>query len=343
MSSIIDIAEFLERMPRTVLVDVRSPSEYQNGHIPGAYNIPLFDDEERKIIGTIYHQKGSEKAALKGLEIAGPKMTAYVQQLKEIAGSKKILVYCWRGGKRSEAMTFVFHIAGYHVFRLKQGYKVYRRHIHQAFEKKRKLIVIGGMTGSGKTKILHYLRKKSLQVIDLEGLANHKGSSFGAIDENEQPTTEQFENKLYSQWMQLDPGKPVFLEDESMDIGKVKIPYPLFRQMRNAPVVKLHIDIEERAVSLAKDYSGNDHLLKEAFERIAKRLGGQNHKAALQALEEKKYEEAARIALRYYDKTYAYGISKRNPETIFALTPSSNSVEQRADEIIHFVRKNITQ
>ena len=181
------------------ILDVRSPDEYNRGHIPGALSLPLFNNEERSAVGTLYLQKGSKEAMLKGLELVGPKMKEFVSQASGLTPEGELALYCWRGGMRSNSMAWLFNTSGIKSHTLEGGYKSWRRHIHDFFgQPVAKLVVIGGMTGTGKTEILEEIERKGGQVVHLERLARHKGSVFGHLGMPAQPSTEQFENELYS-------------------------------------------------------------------------------------------------------------------------------------------------
>ena len=205
----LDIKDFLNKNREITVVDVRSPIEYNQGHIPGSINLPLFSDEERKQVGTVYKKSGFNSSLLLGLKITGPKLDSFVKKAKEIALNKELLIHCWRGGKRSESMAWLFDLSGIKTSVLIDGYKAYRTYLRKEFEKPANIIVLGGMTGSGKTDILIEIIKQKHQVLNLEGLANHKGSAFGSIGQEDQPTTEQFENNIYEQWLDLDFSKPM--------------------------------------------------------------------------------------------------------------------------------------
>ncbi|HHB79087.1 MAG TPA: tRNA 2-selenouridine(34) synthase MnmH [Saprospiraceae bacterium] len=311
-------ADMLAQKSQLPLLDVRTPAEYERGHIPGAINFPLFSNEERVIIGTLYKKKGKNLAVEKGLELVGPKLAQFVKSAKKLAVNQEIMLHCWRGGMRSGSMAWLFETAGLRPKVLQGGYKAYRQLVHRDFsERKLPLKVLSGATGSGKTIILHEMAKQGHQVIDLEKLANHKGSSFGAIGEDPQPVTEHFENLLHQRILELDPSRPVWIENESRGIGSVYIPQGFWEQMQTAPLINISIPQKNRLDILTQIYTGEDPaLLQAAFERIKKKLGGQNLKKALQALQEGDYHTAAEIALYYYDKAYAYGLEKNKSRSI---------------------------
>ncbi|HOP03271.1 MAG TPA: tRNA 2-selenouridine(34) synthase MnmH [Tenuifilaceae bacterium] len=315
----ISIDKFLEFRSSIPVVDVRSPGEYHRGHIPGAVNIPLFNDDERAEVGTIYKQKGRLSAIHRGLDIIGPQMSEKVRLAHEVACNNKLMVYCWRGGMRSSSMSWLFNQVGIETRVLVGGYKSFRRTAQKQFELPFKIIVLGGMTGSGKTAILNELVSMDEQVIDLEGLAHHKGSAFGGIGQQKQPTTEHFENKLFDELFKIDTNQWLWLEDESHSIGSVFIPLPLFQQMRQAKTIAIERPFSVRVDRLVEEYAYfPPNELSQAVSRITKRLGGDNAKVSLESIERGDYRKAIEICLKYYDKTYQYGLDKRDvkPTTI---------------------------
>ena len=305
-------AEFLQRARSVPVIDVRAPKEFRQGHIPGAISMPLFDDDERAIVGITYTRMGREEAVLKGLEIIGPRLPEIAGQGREYAKDGELLVHCWRGGMRSEAMAWLLQLSGIKTSVLAGGYRAYRHYIRESLSLGSPVIVLGGMTGSGKTELLQHLSTLGEQVLDLEALANHKGSAFGSMGQPDQPTTEQFENDLAFQWLALDPKKPVWIEDESRNIGKVIIPEPLFNKMIGAPVVFIEVPFELRVKRLSEEYGSFETSdLAELIRKISRRMGGDKANEAIQALERGNIGEAVSIVLHYYDKSYQYGLSKR--------------------------------
>ncbi|MBK9336976.1 MAG: tRNA 2-selenouridine(34) synthase MnmH [Lewinellaceae bacterium] len=303
-------SDFLHACASCVLLDVRSPGEYTQGHIPGAINFPLFSDEERAQVGTAYKQQSKEAAMLLGLRIVGPKMETFVREAQQLAPERRLAVHCWRGGQRSQSMAWLFRQAGFEVVTLDGGYKQYRRYVLTGFENTTvSMIVIGGKTGTGKTKILHALRDQGEQILDLEAIAHHKGSAFGSIGEQPQPTVEQFENNLFDAITHLDTARHVWVENESRSIGRVYIPEVFWKRLRSMPLFNITVPQASRIQNLVADYVGfSAEELEAAFLRIEKKLGGQHLKTALDALCRNDYAAAAEIALNYYDKTYRYGL-----------------------------------
>lgn len=334
MPRILSIEELLPLTDTIPLVDVRSPGEYELAHIPGAFNIPIFDNDERREVGIKYKIGGKENAVLLGLDFVGPKMSDFVRQAKKIARNKKLLVHCWRGGMRSASMAWLFETAGLEVFVLKGGYKAYRRFIREQFSRPVKMVVLGGYTGSGKTDILQHLQKQGEQFLDIEGIANHRGSAFGPLGQEPQPSNEQFENNLADAWRKFDFTKTIWVEDESRQLGKCGIPDPLFQQLRSAPLIKVNISKEQRISRLVKEYGSFDaDKLKSRVERIKKRLGGKATNDAIEALECGKLETVADITLTYYDKAYDFGASQRDPESVFTLSLEEDSPMENAEII----------
>ena len=351
------IEEFLRESKNGLLLDVRSPAEYRHAHLPGAISLPLFTDEERKVVGTTYKQVSRQAAIKIGLDYFGPKMREMVEQVESLAGSQQsavsskeipagdcrlptansLFIYCWRGGMRSGAVSWLLNLYGFNVTVLVGGYKAYRNHVLKSFEQPYAFKILGGYTGSGKTEVLQQLKQSGEKIICLEGLASHKGSAFGSINMPPQPSQEMFENLLsreleavsYRQEEKnLEPRTSnlehsttnhqpqttnyIWLEDESQRIGTVNLPNAFWQAMRNSPLYFLEIPFEERLKHITEEYSQCDReKLADAIDRIKKRLGGLETKNALQFLEEGNYLECFRILLQYYDKQYLKGLHNR--------------------------------
>ena len=316
----ISIEDFLELAKTNVVLDVRSPSEYAHAHIPNAQSLPLFSDEERKVVGTAYKQLSRENAIKFGLDYFGPNMRKMVEKVESLSKvsesephtSKKILIHCWRGGMRSGAVSWLLDLYGFQVFTLEGGYKVYRNWILQQFEKPYNFKIIGGFTGSGKTPLLFGLQKNNQAIIDLEGLANHKGSALGGIGQEAQPSQEMFENLLGMELSKYVVQTQIFLEDESQRIGNMQIPMAMWHNMRKSLVYFINIPFEERLDYLTKEYGKQAKSeLVTAIMRIQKRLGGLETKNAINYLLENNFKESFRILLKYYDKWYEKGLYNR--------------------------------
>jgi len=339
MENRLSAPDFLAERAHRIVFDVRSPGEFAQGHIPGALSFPLFSDEERAKVGTLYKQQGKEAALELGLKIVGPKMADFVKKARLLAPERRLAVHCWRGGQRSQSMAWLFRQAGFDVVTLEDGYKNYRRHIFDVFEKLNPAIrIVGGKTGTGKTKILRALRDLGEQIIDLEKLAHHKGSAFGFIGETSQPTVEQFENDLFEEIARLDPSRHVWIENESHSIGRVYIPEGFWRKMKAAPLFNIEIPDEARIQNLLTDYVSTDKtILETAFLKISKKLGGLQLKNALEALERDDFTTAAQIALRYYDKTYQHCLDNNRAPDIRHLKFEHGD----AEKIACFLKANV--
>ena len=377
----ITIEEFLLLAKTNPVLDVRSPGEFTHAHIPNAYKLPLFNDEERAKVGTVYKQQSREEAIKIGLDFFGPNMREMVEKVegivsgygesvsslrlrvtgldnpkKSISTIKKskdfvkdvqvfnpqpatfnpqpvtsqpptILVHCWRGGMRSAAVAWLLDLYGFKVYTLIGGYKAYRNWVLEQFVKEYNFRIIGGYTGSGKTLLLHAMAKENNSIVDLEGLANHKGSALGALGNPPQPTQEMFENLLTEKLSTINhqPSTTIYLEDESQRIGNLQIPIQLWYCMRKAPVYFVDIPFEERLNYLTDEYGIHPkEKLVNAIMRIQKRLGGLETKNAINFLLENNFKESFRILLHYYDKWYTKGLYNReNAESLIKNIPAT--------------------
>lgn len=338
----IGIDAFIEIRNECLVLDVRSPGEYLHAHIPNAYSLPLFTDQERKVVGTAYKQESKEKAIKIGLDYFGPKMRAMVEEVEDLvkSGNKKILVHCWRGGMRSGGVAWLLDLYGFEVYQLTGGYKAYRNWVLGQFEKTYHIKVLSGNTGSGKTPLLHELEKSGMQMIDLEVLAHHKGSALGGINQPPQPSQELFENLIADKLSVKKVEESILLEDESQRIGNVNIPNALWQKMKISELIYLQIPFEERLKYLVEEY-GKLPLeeIKSAILRIQKRLGGLETKNAILHLEEGNLSACFGILLRYYDKWYEKGLSSKEKGEIIKIEGESVDKEINAKKIIERIWK----
>ncbi len=325
----ITIDDFLQMPSNYVLLDVRSPSEFAHAHISGAISFPLFSDEERKVVGTAYKQHSREKAVKIGLTYFGPKMANMVEEVEAIIATlnaaetskkniepinpkvQKIVVHCWRGGMRSAAIAWLLDLYGFNIYTIIGGYKTYRNWVLAQFEKQYNFKVIGGYTGSGKTELLTALQQAGEAIIDLEGLAHHKGSAFGSLGEPDQPSQEMFENMIAAA-LQTNRNASIWLEDESQRIGHVNMPASLYRSKQLAPIYFIDIPFDERLQYIISGYGKFEKdKLVAAIMRIKKRLGGLETKTAINFLIEDDIKNCFAVLLRYYDKCYLKGLHQR--------------------------------
>ncbi|MEO0758235.1 MAG: tRNA 2-selenouridine(34) synthase MnmH [Cyanobacteria bacterium J06648_16] len=333
----IAVTQFLSG-PGPVL-DVRSPGEYADGHIPGAVSFPLFSNDERAEVGTCYKQQGRDAAVELGLELVGPKMVEFVRQAKVLTGpNKQVRVHCWRGGMRSGSMAWLLQTAGLLVTTLPGGYKAFRRWVRETLAEPRPIIVLGGMTGTAKTDILHALAAQGETVLDLEGLANHRGSSYGALLLPSQPRTEHFENLIATQWAQFPTDRPVWIEAESRQVGTCRIPDELMNQMEAAPTLEVTRPVDERCDLLVEIYGEADtESLVEATERVRRRLGGERTQTAIEHIRRGNLRAAVEILLLYYDKAYRYDLERRQ-KTIPQVNITGLTPDRAAQALLEKVR-----
>ena len=316
----IDIDTFLEKAERNLVIDVRSPREYNHAHLPGAISMPLFDDDERAVVGTIYKQESREKAIKKGLDFFGPKMKWMIEQVEKMLGEKSIvdpsehtvLVYCWRGGMRSGGVAWLLSLYGFKIFTLSGGYKSFRNWVLASFTNDFNINLLSGNTGTGKTEILQRLKQQNANVIDLEAIANHKGSAFGHIGMGNQPSQEMFENILAENLRRIPENEVIWMEDESRRIGHVNLPLTLWGKMLKSKVVFIDASFDYRLNKIVEEYGNLDITqLLNAISRIQKRLGGLAAKNASTLLLEGNIKESFAILLAYYDKYYQKNLELR--------------------------------
>lgn len=311
-----------------VILDVRSPAEYRQGHIPGAVNVPLFSDDDRARVGKTYKEKGSRAAVKEGLRLAGPRLTTLVETVENLLGSyevsRRLWVYCWRGGMRSASVAWLLQQAGFRPSTIKGGYKAFRRWVLATFEQSFPLALLGGFTGAGKTRLLRNMESKGFPVVDLEALACHQGSAFGHLGQSPQPTQQQFENTLAlhlrrAATLAAQTGSPVWMEDESRFIGSLYLPPSLWQRMQQAPLYILPDEKERRLDNLIRDYGAfSPAELAAAILKLRKRLGPDKTAAVLAELGRGNLRNVAALLLDYYDKAYDYCIAQRQgPSPVF--------------------------
>jgi tRNA 2-selenouridine synthase len=337
MSHLINANTLLQLNSTKCIFDVRSPSEYRKGHVPSAKSLPLLNDDERKIVGTLYKKKGPQAAFLKGLEIVTPKMQDLVERVWSTAEDEhqEFVVYCARGGKRSESVQWILQQSGLKcIFRLSGGYQQFRHSVLDVVARKYPTIVLSGLTGVGKTKILRTLHQNGQPCIDLEEIARHRGSAFGGFPNLEQPSQQQFENELALTLLQHRDDKDVlFIEDESKSIGRCYFP-PLFyaKNIKEAPLIHLTCSTEQRISNLLIEYGGLETKdLLYSLQRIEKRLGTEKMKRISNYICHGELRIAIQEMLEYYDRQYIYNQNKR--QILFEMNITDMSIEDVAKDI----------
>ncbi|MFN2257934.1 MAG: tRNA 2-selenouridine(34) synthase MnmH [Desulfuromonadaceae bacterium] len=303
----------------SIFIDVRAPSEFAQATIPGAYNIPILTEEQRIEVGTIHQQQGAARARMRGMEIISPCLPGVINQIRELHQQHKrpIIVFCWRGGLRSTAMTSFLHLCGLPVFQLRGGHKAFRHHVLEYFAHARwaRMLVLRGLTGVGKTRILEQLKREGWPVLNLEALANHRGSAFGAIGCAQQPSQKQFEALLWNELRHTDAQDFILTEGESRHIGRVMLPKRLHASMQEETTLWLETDMVNRIRVIAEDYDV-ENLPAQAFTHavnaLVPRLGHARVDQLHQLLELRDWDTLIeKLMLQYYDPLYAH----TKPET----------------------------
>jgi tRNA 2-selenouridine synthase len=313
------------------IIDVRSAGESLAGTIPGAINVPLFDDDERSVVGTIYRHGGHKQAVAKGFDYVDKKLTELLHAFQPFQ-SKTITVFCARGGMRSLSVVNLLVQSGYEAFQLEGGYKKYRQNILDSLQDfQPKLIVIHGLTGTGKTRILQKLEPS----IDLEDLAGHRSSLFGGLDR--QPSNQRTFDSRLAQVIDFLEEEPYFIEGESRKIGRVFMPKPLAMAMQGAILVNVHCSLDTRIRRIIEDYPVTNEEMRNQIETILKsfkqKMGESQVEKMCQYLRDGNLHELVRILLvDYYDKRYSKSMSNYRYE----LELSSENIDEAAAELSAF-------
>ncbi|GEK91812.1 tRNA 2-selenouridine(34) synthase MnmH [Alkalibacterium kapii] len=314
------------------LVDVRSPKEFEEATIPGAINIPLFSTEERALVGTIYNEEGQDAAKELGLDIFSKKLPEFIKAFKELG--TPVTVFCWRGGMRSKTAATVNNLMNVPVSRLKGGIRNYRNWTKEQINSLPypPLYVLNGHTGNGKTHILHQLKAEDYPVIDLEGMADHRGSIFGGI--GRKPNNQRMFNLLLGEALLKYQDAPyILIEGESARIGKVTIPNRFYQHKEASPQLFVHLPIDERVKNILSDYSPSDHHdeVVEAFHRIKRRIHTPVAHEIEEALKNKDYHTVIKnLLIYYYDPRYDHS-SNCDEELVTSI--ESQSVEDAIEKV----------
>jgi tRNA 2-selenouridine synthase len=292
------------------IVDVRTPLEFAEDHLPGAFNVPIMTNEERVEIGTIHKLIGPQQARVRGLELTCGRFAAMVGEVVGHAGGRPVLVYCWRGGLRSKSMAILLEMTGYPVFQLDGGYKAFRGQVIDCFDRFAPpvpLIVLHGMTGTGKTTFINGLDRQKWTTIDLEGLACHRGSAFGSVGLEQTLSQKRFETLLWDAFRRAPANRPLVLEGESPRIGAIALPGRLYEVMTAGTKVWCSASLETRVSRLAEEYAREEYreAMAEALLRIKKKLGGQRYAELSGMLAAWDVQGLGRGLIEfYYDKLY---------------------------------------
>ena len=328
------------------IIDVRSPSEFEIDHIVGAINCPILYDDERQKVGTIYKQISSFKAKIIGSSLSAKNIASHIEkEFLEKKGSWKPLIYCWRGGQRSKAFSIVLSEVGWRTYQLSGGYKEYRNDIIKYLDNtgmKLKIILVSGKTGSAKTRILQSIKDQGGQILDLEGLARHKGSLLGSIPNLKQPSQKLFESLLFYEINKLNLKKNIFIEAESSKVGNVHIPKSIWSNMILSKRIEVVADVNTRAKFLIDDYHymcKNPILIEPMIKGLKSRLSNDLIDSWKKLIDKKKWFELTKSFLEnHYDSSYSSNTIKNDRKVlkeVRATTLNNDDIKKIAKIIIN--------
>ena len=328
----------------SVFVDTRSPAEFVQGHIPGAVNIPLLEDEERTIVGTIYTQQGPEDAKKRGLAIVSGKLALIVNQISDLVAfeKKQLVVYCWRGGMRSKSVLTILELMGITGSQLEGGYKAYRRHVQEqlaGFVLRPEAVVLCGSTGVGKTVLLQQLARRGYPTVDLEGLANHRGSAFGHIGNGKPATAQNFDAQLLEELQKFNDNKVVVVECESKRVGNVYLPAVLHQAMQQGRKILIKACMETRVARLIAEYTNvvrpRDPEVLASLQPLTRKLGKKKTARLISDYESGNLRDfTASLLTDYYDGLYGYEYA--SPDN-FDLVVDAEDLERATADIAAFL------
>ena len=302
------------------LIDVRTPQEYADGHIPGSINLPILDNNQRSAVGTTYKEIGKKEALILGMKAVAPMLKSLTESLQKLKSLSKepLRIYCSRGGFRSKSMLLLCQRLGLQAQLCDGGYKTYRSWVIEQLQHTYPIRLVGGFTGCGKTRILQQIALKGHSFIDIEKLASHRGSVFGGLHQPLQPTQEHFENMLAMHLFNCRHSPIIWLEDESRTIGRCTIPNSIYTQMESAPIFIIQGSLNYRMAHLMEDY-GHTSLSQalDALFKLKKKLGSEAISKISQDLYAGRVEKALLQVLDYYDKSYLYSLTKKNQQKIW--------------------------
>ncbi len=323
MRETIELEKALEQKRKgALLIDVRTPAEFDETTVPGAVNVPIFSNEERVQVGTLFKQQGRKDARKLGVQLVAPKIPLLMEQVEDLrrGHSGPVIVFCWRGGMRSLAMTSFMNLAGIPAQQLLGGHKGFRRKVLDYFEQQQwpPVFVLRGLTGVGKTRVLHQLGEMDYPVVDLEGLANHRGSAFGALGLEPQPAQKKFDALLWDRLEQLKDKPYLVTEGESLHIGRVMVPKSFHQAMQVQTSLWLTAPMDVRTQIILEDYPALDQLreqFKKPINALKERLGGKVVSEFLELLDLGKWDKLVReLMVRYYDPLYLHTLPEQKIE-----------------------------
>jgi len=337
----IDVNEAIDSMAHLPLIDLRSPGEYLEATMPGATNIPLLDNIERSLVGKTYKQQGSNNAREMAMEILALRLPTFIKSCQKKTPGKEVVVFCWRGGERSRFAGSVLDAMGFRVHRINGGFKAYRRYVVEYFNREvldSRAVVLHGLTGVGKTDILLELKQLGMPIIDLEGLANHRGSVFGRIGQNGSPTQKMFESLIEHELRQV-KGDFFLVECESRKIGMLFIPNSVINTMKAGCRILLYSTVSSRIERIKRDYftgeERNLEALQEAITRLTKYLGKDKVNELNQMLFNGNVTDVIEYLLvKYYDPLYKY---PDGPSDLYDLSVNTENINSAVQKIKNYL------
>jgi tRNA 2-selenouridine synthase len=333
------------KLPNRLFIDVRTPKEFAEGHLPGALNIPIFSNDERATVGTLYKQVSVDAAKQLGVEIASPKLPAIIKAITNYTKQKyQIVIYCWRGGMRSKSIVNILDMLNISALQLAGGYKSYRRYVldHlESFDVKPQVLVLYGATGVGKTTMLNKLSSQGIPTINLEKLANHRGSVFGQIGLSNSTTTPLFESAILEYLEELQTEPYFIVECESNRIGNVYIPKVLYQRMQSGKRILVHASVSTRVQRLIAEYSKNDSadttIIQQGIQAISGKLGKKKAAYLLECLTNNHIEKVVTSLLTdYYDLLYGFENSKN---VKYDAVISAENLDQATAEFVSYLSR----
>jgi tRNA 2-selenouridine synthase len=330
------------KMDKALFVDVRSEDEYAIDTIPGAVNVPVLNNEERALVGTSYHCEGSASSRRLALELVSPKLPGKIASIDNNAPNGDLVVFCWRGGERSRFMASVLDTKGYNVYRISGGYKSYRRYVNEYLNKEeliQRAVVLHGLTGVGKTDVLKRLGQKGLPVLDLEGLAQHRGSVYGKIGLPPSPSQKAFESDIVRFLSSVEDEGIFIVECESRRVGNLLVPPPLMRAIKDGIRVLLYAPLADRIRRIRDIYTDgpgkNIVKLQEATASLSKKIGRTKVEELNRMLEEEKFEPVFSFLLqKYYDPLYKY---PEGPSEDYNFAVDTTDIEEASELVYNFM------